>query len=126
LVQLYRQRMQIEHCFRDLKSHLGLRGLHLQVRKSERLLRLLMGFTLAYLILLRLGQDPLAQRLRPLFEQTRRRPRHGTPRVLSALSIALYLLSDARWGQKARERLRALLSRLAQGRGVALLPAFSP
>jgi hypothetical protein len=50
VVRLYRQRMQIEHCFRDWKSHLGLRGLHLQVEKSPRLLRLLMGFTLAYLI----------------------------------------------------------------------------
>src|SRR5437879_8381389 len=49
VVRLYRQRMQIEQCFRDWKSHLGLRGLHLQVQKSERLLRVLMGFTLAYL-----------------------------------------------------------------------------
>ena len=126
VVQLYRQRMQIEHCFRDWKSHLGLRGLHLKVRKSERLLRLLMGFTLAYLMVLLLGQDPLAQRLRPLFEQPRRRPRHGTPKVLSVLSIALYLLSDSRWGQGMRKRLSVILSRLAQGRGVALLPAFSP
>src|SRR5207253_3376966 len=39
VVRLYRQRMQIEQCFRDWKSHLGLRGLHLQVQKSERLLR---------------------------------------------------------------------------------------
>ncbi len=60
VVRLYRQRMQIEHCFRDWKSHLGLRGLHLQVQKSERLLRLLMGFTLAYLIVLLMRQDPLA------------------------------------------------------------------
>jgi hypothetical protein len=126
VVRLYRQRRQIEHCFRDWKSHLGLRGLHLHVRKSERLLRLLMGFTLAYLMVLLLGQDPLAQRLRPLFEQSRRHPRHGTKKVLSALSIALYLLSDSRWGQKMRKRLSAILSRLAQGRGVALLPAFSP
>jgi hypothetical protein len=126
VVRLYRQRVQIEHCFRDWKSHLGLRGLHLQVRKSERLLCLLMGFTLAYLMVLLLGQDPLAQHLRPLFEQTRLRPRHGTPRVLSVLSIALYLLADPRWGQRMRKRLSVILSRLAQGRGVALLPAFSP
>ena len=68
VVGLYRQRMQIEQCFRDWKSHLGLRGLHLQVQKSERLLRVLMGFTLAYLIVLLLGTDPLAERLRPYFE----------------------------------------------------------
>src|SRR5438874_11828951 len=59
---LYRQRMQIEQCFRDWKSHLGLRGLHLQVQKSERLLRVLMGFTLAYLIVLLLGTDPFAEK----------------------------------------------------------------
>src|SRR5204862_3288449 len=126
VVRLYRQRMQIEQCFRDWKSHLGLRGLHLQVEKSQRLLRLLMGFTLAYLIVLLLGQDPFAEQLRPHFEQQRRKPRHGTRRVLSVLSIALYLLSDSRWEQRARKRLIEILARLAQGRGVALLPAFSP
>ncbi|PYU40283.1 MAG: hypothetical protein DMG54_23980 [Acidobacteria bacterium] len=118
--------MQIEQCFRDWKSHLGLRGLHLQVQKSERLLRVLMGFTLAYLIVLLLGADPFAEKLRPYFEQQRRKPRHGTCKVLSVLSIALQVLSDARWEQRARKRLIEILARLAQGRGVALLPAFSP
>src|SRR5437879_2033398 len=126
VVRLYRQRMQIEQCFRDWKSHLGLRGLHLQVQKSERLLRVLMGFTLAYLIVLLLGTDPFAEKLRPYFEQQRRKPRHGTCKVLSVLSIALQVLSDARWRQRARKRLIEILARLAQGRGVALLPAFSP
>jgi hypothetical protein len=126
VVGLYRQRMQIEQCFRDWKSHLGLRGLHLQVQKSERLLRVLMGFTLAYLIVLLLGTDPLAERLRPYFEQERREPRHGTRKVLSVLSIALHVLSDSRWQQQARKRLMQILARLAQGCGVGLLPAFSP
>jgi Transposase DDE domain len=126
VVRLYRQRMQIEQCFRDWKSHLGLRGLHLQVQKSERLLRLLMGFTLAYLIVLLLGSDPLAEKLRTYFERERRKARHGTRKVLSVLSIALHVLSDPRWQQRAQKRLMQILSRLAQGRGVALLPAFSP
>jgi Transposase DDE domain len=126
VVSLYRQRMQIEQCFRDWKSHLGLRGLHLQVDKSERLLRVLMGFTLAYLIVLLLGSDPLAEKLRAHFERERRTPRHGTRKVLSVLSIALYVLSDPRWQQQAQKRLMKILARLAQGRGVALLPAFSP
>ena len=126
VVRLYRQRMQIEQCFRDWKSHLGLRGLHLQVQKSERLLRVLMGFTLAYLIVLLLGADPFAEKLRPYFEQQRRKPRHGTCKVLSVLSIALQVLSDSRWEQRARKRLIEILARLAQGRGVGLLPAFSP
>lgn len=126
VVQLYRQRMQLEHCFRDWKSHLGLRGLRLQVQKPERLLRLLMGFTLAYLITLLLGQDPWAERLRPYFESQRRCPRHGTRKVLSVLSLALYLLSDPRWEPAAQAHLAQLLSRLLRGRGVALPCALSP
>lgn len=126
VVALYRQRMQIEQCFRDWKSHLGLRGLHLQVQKPERLLRLLMGFTLAYLLVLLLGRDPLAEKLRPFFEVPRRHPRHGTRKVLSALSIALCLLADPRWSTKAHNRFTQILSRLAHGRGISLLTAFSP
>ena len=126
VVRLYRQRMQIEQCFRDWKSHLGLRGLHLEVDRSERLLRVLMGFTLAYLIVLLLGSDPLAEKLRPYFEQERRKLRHGTRKILSVLSIALHVLSDPRWQQQAQNRVVQILSRLMQGRGVTLLPAFSP
>jgi Transposase DDE domain len=126
VVRLYRQRMQIEQCFRDWKSHLGLRGLHLKVDRSERLLRVLMGFTLAYLLVLLLGTDPLAEKLRPYFELERRKPRHGTRKVLSVLSIALHVLSDSRWQQQAQNRLVQILSRLAGGRGVPLLQAFSP
>lgn len=123
VVQLYRQRMQVEHCFRDWKSHLGLRGLHLEVQKSERLLRLLMAFTLAYLFTLLLGQDRLGQQARPFFETPRRHPRHGTTRVLSVLSVALYLISDPRWQPRAWVRLLTLLRRLAHGQG---LPWASP
>jgi Transposase DDE domain len=126
VVRLYRQRMQIEHCFRDWKSHLGLRGLHLQVAKPQRLLRLLMAFTLAYLLVLLLGQDPWAEKLRPFFELSRRRPRHGTCKVLSALSMALYLLADARWASQARRRFVQILSRIKNGRGISTLTAFSP
>jgi len=126
VVRLYRQRMQIEHCFRDWKSHLGLRGLHLQVDKSQRLLRLLMAFTLAYLLVLLLGQDPLAEKARPYFEAPRRRPRHGTRKVLSALSVALYLLANKRWALRALRRFVEILSRITNGRGVSHLTAFSP
>src|SRR2546422_7045122 len=41
-----------------------------------------------------LGTDPFAEKLRPYFEQQRRKPRHGTCKVLSVLSIALQVLSD--------------------------------
>lgn len=126
VVRLYRQRLQIEQCFRDWKSHLGRRGLHLRVQKPERLLRLLMGFTLAYLLVLLLGQDPLAEKLRPDFESPRRHPRHGTRKVLRALSMALYLLSDPRWAAPARQRFAHILSRIANGKGVSRFTAFSP
>lgn len=126
VVRLYRQRMQIEQCFRDWKSPLGLRGLRLQGQKPERQLRLLRGFTLAYLLVRLLGQYPLAEKLRPYFEARRRCSRHGTRKVLSALSIALSLLSDARGASPARQRLMQILSHLASGRAVASLTAFSP
>ena len=122
VVSLYRQRMQIEHCFRDWKSHLGLRGLQLQVQKPARLLRLLMAFTLAYLFTLLLGQDPLAQKARVFFECPRRHPRHGTHRVLSVLSVALYMMADPQWQSRAWQRLLRILSKLAHHRGVCLAP----
>jgi hypothetical protein len=126
VVRLYRQRMQIEHCFRDWKSHLGLRGLHLQVDKSQRLLRLLMAFTLAYLLVLLLRQDPLGEKARPYFETRRPCPRHGTRKVLSALSVALYLLASKRWASRALWRFVEILSRITNGRGASQLTAFSP
>ena len=47
VVQLYRERMQVEHTFRDFKTHLGLRGLALRVRIADRTGRLLLAFCLA-------------------------------------------------------------------------------
>jgi len=104
----------------------GLRGLHLQAQKPEPLLHLLMGFTLAHLLLLLLGWDPLAPKLRPCFEVARPRPRHGTQKILSALSIALYLLAGPCWSTHALWRFIAILSRLANGRGLALHVASLP
>lgn len=52
VVKLDRQRMQIEPCFRDRKSHLVLLGWSYRVAEAERLLRLLMRFTLACLLVL--------------------------------------------------------------------------
>jgi hypothetical protein len=56
----------------------------------------------------------------------RHTPRHSTSKVLSVLSLALHVLSDPHWQQQARKRLMDIFSWLAQGRGVTLLPAFSP
>lgn len=126
VVELYRRRMQIEHRFRDWKNHLGLRGLELQVNKSERLLRLLMAFTLADLLTLLPGQDELARPARGFFEYCRRRPRHGTRRVLSVLSLALLLLDHPRFQVEARRRLDSLIRRPARGCGCALTTPLPP
>jgi hypothetical protein len=64
--------MRIEYGFRNGKSHLGRRGLDLEVDKSQRLLGLQMGFTWACRFTLLLGQDRSAQPARPFFERPRR------------------------------------------------------
>jgi len=91
VVRWYAERMQTEHCFRDWRSHLGLRGLHLEVERTQR-----------------------------------RTPRHGTRRVLSVLSIAVYMLADVRWQERALRRFLQILRRLTCGRGVALPPVLPP
>jgi len=85
-----------------------------------------MGFTLAYLLTLLLGQDSWAEKLRSCFEVPRRHARHGTRRILSVLSMALYLLSDPARGARARDRLAKILLQLTLGRGVTLPPVFPP
>lgn len=94
VVQLYRSRMQIEVSFRDFKSWLGVRGLQLKVRRTERLNRLLTGLAMGYVLLLALGTSRLAQQLRREIEVLRRRARHGTRRTLSSLSLALMVVAD--------------------------------
>lgn len=94
VVQFYRSRMRIEVTFRDFKSWLGLRGLHLKVRKAARLNRLLTGLALGYILLLALGTSRLAHQLRREMEILRKKARHGTRRTLSGLSLALMLLAD--------------------------------
>jgi len=111
---------QMEHGFRDWKSHLGLRGLVLRVAQAERLLRLWMGFTLAYALVLWLGQDAEAEKLRACGERLRARPRHGTWRVLSVLSLALYWLWSPERQALAWPRLAEILHRVAAGQGVRL------
>ncbi len=96
VVQLYRERRQVEHTFRDFKTHLGLRGLRLRVRIAERTGRLLLAFCLAYTLALILGSGPDATAARQDLEIPRRTPRHGTCRTLSALSFAMHMLAHPR------------------------------
>ena len=97
VVSLYRERMQIEQSFRDFKIHLGLRGLKLRVDVAARTGRLLLSFLLAYTLCVLLGESSLGQKARSSFESPRRTPRHGTRRTLSALMIAMLMLSHPAW-----------------------------
>lgn len=114
-VALYRERMQVEHSFRDFKTHLGLRGLKLKVRIAERTGRLLLAFCIAYCLALVLGVSPEARHARADLEILRRRPRHGTRRTLSVLSLAMQMLSHPRWRRLAHDRLQRIAARVALG-----------
>lgn len=94
VVELYRRRMNIEVTFRDFKSHLGVRGLSLRVRKGERLDRLLGAMVLTYILLLVLGVSEMGKFLRKRIEILRPKARHGTRRTLSVLTVSLFAISD--------------------------------
>ena len=122
VVALYRERMQVEHTFRDFKTHLGLRGLQLRVRVAERTGRLLLAFCLAYALAVILGSRSEAQAARADLEIPRRTPRHGTRRTLSVLSVATQMLAHPKWTRLARGLLRALIRRLARGQPALVHP----
>ena len=54
---MYRERMQVEHSFRDFKTHLGWRGLQLQALVAQRTGRLLLAFLIAYCLALVQAQE---------------------------------------------------------------------
>lgn len=95
VVSWYRTRMRIEVSFRDFKSWLGVRGLHLKVRRAQRWNRLLAALIVGYILLLALGCSRLGNQLRQELEILRRRARHGTRRTLSDLFVALMLAADS-------------------------------
>jgi hypothetical protein len=101
VLDLYAERMQIEQSFRDFKTHLGLRGLNLQIEIAPRMGRLLLAFCLAYILCILLGESPLGEEARRYFEILRQTPRHGTRRTLSALPMAMLILSHPAWVKKA-------------------------
>lgn len=126
VVRLYQERMQVEQAFRDFKTHLGLRGLQLKVRVAERLGRLLLAFCLAYCLAVVLGDSATGRQTRPALEIPRRRPRHGTRRTLSVLSIVMLMLMHPRWRRLAQRRLRTLVGHLARGQPLLNRPPPLP
>lgn len=126
VVDLYRQRMYIELTFRDWKTHLGIRGLRLEVDIASRLGKMLMALTVAYILAVLLGSGPAAGRVRQDCEVLRATPRHGTRRRLSALSVGILLISLTRFAALAEKALLDLLASLCQGRGALRLATCPP
>jgi len=116
VVELYRERMQIEQSFRDFKTHLGMRGLRLQVDVAARMGRLLLAFCLAYVLCVLIGESSLGHQARAVFEIPRRNPRHGTTRTLSALMIAMLMLSHPDWVHQSLLLVHKLIHDAATGR----------
>ena len=115
VVDLYRERMHIELTFRDWKTHLGVRGLRLEVDAAPRLGRLLLALSIAYILAILLGSGAIAGEVRAYAEVLRSQPRHGTRRRLSALSIGILALSLGRFAILASTELERLLAAFARG-----------
>lgn len=119
IVELYAKRMSIEQGFRDWKTHLGVRGLVFYGdNPAPRLTRLLLAFSLSYLLCLALGSTEEAVVVRAFVEIERRKPRHGTTRTLSVLSIGILRLSLKKFCKQAERDLLKMLRRLCRGKGV--------
>jgi Transposase DDE domain len=126
IVELYARRMSIEQGFRDWKTHLGVRGLVFYGdNPAPRLTRLLLAFSLSYLLCLALGSTEGAQVVRGFVEIERHKPRHGTTRTLSVLSIGILRLSLKKFSKQADRDLLKMLRRLSRGKGV-IQWCFSP
>jgi len=119
IVELYAKRMSIEQGFRDWKTHLGVRGLvFFGENPAPRLTRLLLAFSLSYLLCLALGSTEEAQAVRAFVEIKRHKPRHGTTRTLSVLSIGILRLSLPKFAKRAHQDLLKMIQRLSRGKGV--------
>lgn len=121
VVDLYRQRMHIELTFRDWKTHLGVRGLRLEVDAAPRLGRLLLALSIAYVLAVLLGSGEIAAPVRAYSEVLRSKPRHGTRHRLGALSIGILALSLGRFAQLASRELHRLFAAFERGVPVAHL-----
>ena len=115
VVELYRERMYIELTFRDWKTHLGVRGLRLEVDQAPRLGRLLLALSGAYILAVLLGSGQIAAPVRAHSEVLRSQPRHGTRRRLSALSIGILALSLARFAHLVSRELDRILAAFERG-----------
>jgi hypothetical protein len=126
VVRLYRERMQIEQGFRDWKTHLGVRGLKLQVNPDVRLNRLLLSLSIAYILLLLLGASSLGVSLRRRFESKRTKPRHGTVNTMSVLTLATAMLSMADIYPRVLRQLIDIIKALSLSSVLELIKRYPP
>ena len=127
IVALYAKRMSIEQGFRDWKTHLGVRGLVFRTSDlAPHLTRLLLAFSLSYLICLALGATEEAAKVRAFVEIPRRKPRHGTTRTLSSLAIGIIRLSLPRFASQAKREILKILTILSKGIGLIAYCASPP
>jgi hypothetical protein len=126
IIELYAKRMSIEQGFQDWKTHLGVRGLvFFGQNPAPRLTQLLLAFSLSYLLWLALGSTEEPQAVRAFVEIKRYKPRHGTTRILSVLSIGILQLSLKKFSKQAYRDLLKMIHRLSRGRGI-IQWCFSP
>lgn len=119
IVDLYAKRMSIEKGFRDWKTHPGVRGLIFRTSDpAPQLTRLLMAFSLSYVICLALGATEQAEKVRAFVEIPRRKPRHGTSRTLSALAMGTIRLSLPQCASQAKQEILKILTTLSKGKGL--------
>jgi len=127
IVDLYAKRMSIEQGFRDWKTHLGVRGLIFRgVDPTPYLTRMLLAFSLCYLIGLALGATEEAREVRAFVEIPRRKARHGTRRTLSVLTVGILRLSLPRFVNQAHTEILTLLQILSTGKGLIAYCASLP
>ncbi len=124
VVKLYRERMPIEQGFRDWKTHRGGRGLKLQVTPEGRLGRLLLSLYVAYSVLLLLGASPYATAVRQHVETPRCKPRHGTRKILSVLTLGMVLWSLSDVYPHIIKQLKHILLALRRSSVLALAASF--
>jgi len=97
----------------------------LEDRPFPRLTRLLLTFSLNYLLCLALGHTIPSQLVRAFVEIPRRTPRHGTTRTLSVLSIGILKFSLPQFARSARLELLTIIQQLLLGQGL-LTAGHSP
>jgi hypothetical protein len=115
VIELYRERMHVELTFRDWKTHLGVRGLRLQVDVAPRLGRLLLALSMAYILAVLLGSGEIAGRVRAHCETLRSKPRHGTRHRLGALSIGVLALSLGTFQGLVHREIERILAAFKRG-----------